>query len=87
MKKNLFFALAFLSFLMPSCSNLWLGDRNEYLFGITQCNYNSDEGDSGGIVYTSSGGNILGIHAGGSSSTTYFIPASSINSAFNLSMY
>lgn len=68
--------------------SLWLGDRYEYLIGITQCDYESTSGDSGGVVYTDNYNNsLLGIHAGGNNTTTYFIPAASINSAFGLRYY
>lgn len=68
---------------------LWIDhqNRNEYLIGVVCCSYDSAKGDSGGIVYSTSGNNILGIHAGADSAGKYFVPAGSINSALGLTMY
>lgn len=69
--------------------SLWIEhqSRYEYLIGVVRCSYASSEGDSGGIVYSTSGNNILGIHAGADSAGKYYVPATSINNALGLTMY
>lgn len=56
------------------------------LSGLAECDYESGSGDSGGVVY-SGNNNVFGIHTGAGSGNAYFVPAVTINSTFNLTMY
>lgn len=70
-------------------ASLWIKhqSRYEYLTSIVRCSYDSSDDDSGGIVYSTSGNNILGIHAGADSAGKHYVPATSINNALGLTMY
>ena len=55
---------------------------------LTIATYNSDSGDSGGIVYSQFLGQIAGIHiAGNKSDKHYYLPAGDVNAALGTEMY
>ena len=56
------------------------------LYGLTKANYPSQDGDSGGLVYSGSN-NIYGIHEAAGGGYSYFISASEINRTMNLTTY
>lgn len=63
---------------------------NVRLTDVAESNYNSAQGDSGGIVYCDVYGgaaSIAGIVEGGNSVHSYFIKATNINAAFNCIPY
>lgn len=55
---------------------------------LTVATYNSDSGDSGGIVYSQYLGQIAGIHiAGNKADKHYYLPADDVNAALGTEMY
>ena len=68
-----------------------IGPNGTPIWGAIQASYNSQDGDSGAVVYTTTGNNIAGMHSAAittnSVRSAIFIPASSINRALSLTMY
>lgn len=68
-----------------------IGPNGTPIWGAIQASYNSQDGDSGAVVYTTTGNNIAGMHSAAITTNSVrnaiFIPASSINRALSLTMY
>lgn len=69
----------------------FVGPNGTPIWGAVQATYNSRSGDSGAVIYTTTGHDIAGMHSAGITAngvkTAVFIPASSINSKLSLTMY
>lgn len=68
----------------------FVGPNGTPIWGAVQATYNSRSGDSGAVIYTTTGHDIAGMHSAGITAngvkTAVFIPASSINSKLSLTM-
>lgn len=68
----------------------YVGPDATVIYGAIQATYNSQNGDSGAVVYTTNH-NIAGMHSAalvtGATRTAVFVPAASINKALSLTMY
>ena len=53
----------------------------------TRCKYDSQNGDSGGLIYSTNRKNTVGIHEGADEEYSYYVLAHSINDALGLNRY